>query len=358
MIKVGIIGCGRIADAHAEIIQSIPDCEIVGVCDSEELMAKQLCDRYDGKNYFSDVKDLLDKAQPDIVHITTPPQSHFHLGKLCLEAGCHTYVEKPFTLNAEEADELIRFSIKKDLNITVGHDYQFTHAARQMRKLIEDGFLGGPPIHMESYYCYDFGDATYAKALLGDQSHWVRLLPGKLLHNIISHGISKIVEFLPTDNPKVIAHGFVSDFLTKMNEVDIIDELRVIINDNGTTAYFTFSSQMRPALHHFRIYGPKNALMVDSDQQTLVKVRGTKYKSYLERFVPPYSYAKQYMGNCISNISRFLRADFHINSGMKFLINSFYRSVAGYEPLPISHREILLTAKIMDKIFAQLKQSD
>jgi len=89
MIKVGIIGCGKIADAHAEMIKGIKGCEIAGVCDQEELMAKQLYERFPIKQYFSNVNAMLETAKPDIVHITTPPKSHFSLGKLCLEAGCN-----------------------------------------------------------------------------------------------------------------------------------------------------------------------------------------------------------------------------------------------------------------------------
>ena len=110
MIRVGIIGCGKIADAHADQIQRIPDCRIAGVCDREELMAKQLHERFPVDQYFSDVSRMIDSARPDVVHITTPPQSHFELGKTCLESGCHVYIEKPFTLNTEEAAELIRIA--------------------------------------------------------------------------------------------------------------------------------------------------------------------------------------------------------------------------------------------------------
>ncbi|NIQ13797.1 MAG: Gfo/Idh/MocA family oxidoreductase, partial [Candidatus Dadabacteria bacterium] len=188
MIRVGIIGCGKIADQHASEIQKIEGCEIVGVCDREELMAKQMFERFNVKNYFSDVNEFLEKSNPDIVHITTPPQSHFELGKLCLNAGSNVYIEKPFTLNTKDAEEIINFAEEKNLKITVGHNLQYNHSAIEMRKLIKEGFLGGDPIHIESYYCYDLGDPKYAKSMLGDKNHWVRKLPGKLLHNLISHG--------------------------------------------------------------------------------------------------------------------------------------------------------------------------
>src|SRR5580693_8855460 len=107
MLRVAIVGCGKIADSHASQIQRIKGCEIVGVCDREPLMARQLCERFPVKGYFSDLKKLLSEARPDVVHITTPPQSHFDLAKLCLEWGCHVYVEKPFTLFEAEARSLI-----------------------------------------------------------------------------------------------------------------------------------------------------------------------------------------------------------------------------------------------------------
>lgn len=357
MIRVGIIGCGKIADAHAEQIQRIAGCQIVGVCDKEKLMAKQLYERFPIMQYFDNVKDLLEISHPDVVHITTPPQGHFDLGKTCLEAGCHVYIEKPFTVNAAEAEELVRLAMEKRLKLTVGHDDQFTHATRRMRSLIRDGYLGGPPVHMESYYCYDLGDAHYAKALLGDKKHWVRALPGTLMQNTISHGICRIAEFMSDDNPQVIAHGFVSPFLRGLGEEGIVDEARVIISNQNVSAYFTFSTQMRPSMKHFRAYGPKNALVVDHDQQLLIKLKGAKYKSYLEKFVPQLDYAAQMARNSFMNVHSFLRNDFHMKSGMKFLIESFYHSITDDTPPPISYREIILTARIMDNIFSQIRPS-
>ena len=111
---------------------------------------------------------------------------------------------------------------------------------------------------------------------------------------------------------------------------------------------------MRPSLHQFRIYGAKNGLILDQDQETLIKLRGVKLKSYLEPFVAPAIIAKQHLGNVLANARSFLARDFHMKSGMKYLIESFYRSILQNTPVPIPYREILLTARIMDAIFAQL----
>jgi predicted dehydrogenase len=355
MLKVAIVGCGKIADSHAAQIQRIAGCEIVGVCDREPLMAQQLFERFPIRNHYSNLAALLTEARPDVIHITTPPQGHFEIASQCLESRCHVYVEKPFSIDEEECRKLIALAERKKLKITAGHDDQFSHAARKMRALVRNGYLGGAPVHMESYYCYEMGGSDYAGALLSDKRHWVRRLPGKLLHNIISHGIARIAEFLTTDSPQVIAHGFSSPFLRSRGESEIIDELRVIISEEGrTTAYFTFSSQMHPSLHQFRIYGPKNGIMMDHDQEILVQLRGKRYPSYAERFVPSANFARQYMRNFTSNLKSFLANDFHMKSGMKYLIENFYRAITENAPDPIPYREIILTAKIMDDIFAQL----
>ena len=355
MLKIAIVGCGKIAEAHAWQIGRIDGCEIVAVCDREPLMAQQLYERFPVQRHFSDLTEMLSAAQPHVVHICTPPESHYDIATICLKSGAHVYVEKPFTVDEEQARKLIALAIEKGLKMTAGHDDQFTHVARRMRTLVQSGYLGGGPVHMESYYCYEIGRSGYAGALLGDKGHWVRRLPGKLLQNIISHGVARIAEFMTSESPEVIARGFVSPPLKKIGETEIIDELRVIIcEEESSTAYFTFSSQMRPSLHQFRMYGSENGLLLDHDDETLIKLRGARFKSYAEKFVPPAQFAAQYLGNLRGNLAKFLARDFHMKSGMKYLIESFYQSIVEGAPLPISYREILLTARIMDDIFAQL----
>src|SRR6266849_4872220 len=223
MLKVAIMGCGKIADVHASQILRIKGCEIVGVCDREPLMARQLYERYPVKHYFGDLQALLSDAQPDVVHITTPPDSHFEIARICLEWGCHVYVEKPLTLDEAQARRLIALADERGRKVTVGHDDQFSPVARRMRALVQRGYLGSGPVHMESQHCYDVGQSGFAQALLGDSGHWVRKLPGKLLQNLISHGIARIAEFLSGPAPQVLAYGIVSPILKKLSENEIVD---------------------------------------------------------------------------------------------------------------------------------------
>jgi predicted dehydrogenase len=355
MLRAAIVGCGKIADDHASQILRVRGSRIVGVCDREPLMARQLSDRFPVDRRFDSLEDLLAAGKPDVVHITTPPQSHFELARQCLQAGVNVYVEKPFTVDAKEASALVALANERGVKLTAGHDDQFRPAARRMRALIQSGYLGARPLHLESYYGYELGPDAYAGALLADRQHWIRKLPGGLLHNIISHGVARIAEYLTTDSPSVQVYGFTSPLLKSLGERDIIDELRVLVSEqDAVTAYFTFSSQIRPGLHQFRAYGPANSIILDQDQETVIKVRGRRYKSYAEKFVPPITLAGQYLGNFFCNAGAFLRSEFHMKEGMKHLIECFYLSIVNGTPVPIRYSEIVLTAEIMDRIFAQL----
>jgi predicted dehydrogenase len=352
---VAIIGCGKIADQHVLACRRIPGCEVVALCDREVLMARQLGERFGIAACFADTAEMLRSARPDVVHITTPPQGHYSLAKQCLESGSHVYLEKPFTVTAPEAAELIRLAEDRGLKITAGHNLQFTLEMLAMRRLVAQDFLGGKPVHLESHFSYDLGDASYVGPLLGNRNHWVRLLPGQLLHNILSHGIAKLSEFLDDDLMEVIARAHQSAQLQRLGGQEILDELRVLIRDaTGTTAFFCFSTQLKPGLNHLRICGPVNSILVDHASGTLIRQEKRAYKSYLTYFVPPLKNAWQHFRNACLNFSSFLNGRLHQDSGMKELVERFYQNVRGRAAPPIPHREILLTARIMDEIFAQI----
>src|SRR3954466_6626441 len=117
MLRIAIVGCGKIADQHVQAIGRIPDCEIVSLCDRELLMAKQLAERFKVGVCFSDVAEMLHTTTPDVVHVTTSPQSHFPIARQCLELGSHVYIEKPFTVTSDEAESLIELANHRDLKV-------------------------------------------------------------------------------------------------------------------------------------------------------------------------------------------------------------------------------------------------
>ncbi len=298
-LKIAIVGCGKIAASHAAQILSLPGGEIVGVCNRSPDKARKFCERFSIKHSFTELAELVDRLRPDVVHITTPPESHFELAKFCIEQGCHVYVEKPFTIDSEQARRLIELANNNRIKMTVGHNNQFSPVARRMRSVIQ------------------------------------------------------------SDEPTVIAHGFASSYMKQVGDAGIVDELRVIISDEERmTAYFTFSSQMRPLLHELRLYGPQNGLILDERQATLTKLRGPKFKSYAEIFIPPVILTKQHIGNYAINAGLLLRGRLQPNAGMRHLIGAFYGSILEDQPVPIPYEQIARTARIMDAIIGQVGVGD
>lgn len=357
-IRAALIGCGFIADQHVDQLRQLSAVDTVAVCDQDELMAAQLADRFRIPRVFTDAARMLEEARPQAVHITTPAQSHFPLAKLCLEAGCHVYLEKPFTETTAQAEILVALAREKNLRLTVGHNLQFSPEALRLRQLVQSGFLGGPPVHLESIQCFSHDEPTYGKAVLGDPSHWVRRLPGSLLQNLISHGVAKLAEFLSGDSPQVSALCFSSPFLVRRGQTDLVDEVRATIRDEaGTTAFFLFTTQFGAGSQELRLYGPAANLILDNTCRTLLPIRPSRLKSYLRYFFGPSALAREYARNSLQNMRQFARHEFHMDYGMRKLMELFYRAILENAPDPIPPSEILRTSRIMDAIFAQMPRA-
>jgi predicted dehydrogenase len=175
------------------------------------------------------------------------------------------------------------------------------------------------------------------------------------MHNILSHGIAKLCEFLDDDIVEIIASAHQSAQLHKLGGEEILDELRVLIRDaSGTTAFFCFSTQIKPGLNLLRICGPVNSITVDHASGSLIPHENRSYKSYLTYVMPPLKNARRHFRNARTNFFDFVKGRLHQDSGMKELIEQFYQSIRNQGPPPIPYREILLTAQIMDEIFNQI----
>jgi predicted dehydrogenase len=353
--RVAIVGCGMIADQHADQLRYLSDCELVAACDTDELMARQLADRFRIPHVYTDAGHMLRVDRVDAVHITTPAQSHFPLGRLCLEAGCHVYIEKPFTVNAAQAEELLDLAQAVRRRITVGHNLQFSPEAIRCRKLVHGGYLGGPPVHVECIQCYSHDDPTYGRTVLADPGHWVRRLPGSLLQNLVSHGVSKIAEFLVGDSPTLLSMTFSSPYLVQHSYTDIVDELRVVLRDDrGTTAFFLFTTQFGAGSNELRLFGKAGNLVLDNTYRTVLRIPPARHKSYLRYFLTPLAQARECARNTLINVHQFAKKDFQMDFGIRKLMELFYRAIREDGPDPIPMCEIRRTARIMDAIFEQL----
>ena len=112
-IRAAIVGTGYIADFHARAIRMLPDVELVAVCDVNHTSAKSFASNWEVTEAFSAFELMLQSGAIDFVHILVPPERHFSLTKIALEAGLHVLVEKPMCTSAAEANELVALAANK-----------------------------------------------------------------------------------------------------------------------------------------------------------------------------------------------------------------------------------------------------
>ena len=168
-------------------------------------------------------------------------------------------------------------------------------------------------------------------------------------------GIARLAEFLDDDLTDIVARAHQSPKLQMLHGEEVLDELRVLIRDrSGTTAFFCFSTQIKPGLSQFRICGPRNSISVDQTSESIIRNKKRNNKSYLTFFVPPLLNAREHLRNAGRKIAFFAGRKLYQDSGMTELIRRFYQSIQLKTVPPIPYREIILTARIMDEIFAQI----
>ena len=105
-IRVALFGCGKMGLQHLRAIQMQESAEIVAIADPEMDPTNLPPSVSDTIEIYSDPRELLEKAEPDVVHIVTPPATHTDLAVLALQHGANIYVEKPFTLAKSDAGKI------------------------------------------------------------------------------------------------------------------------------------------------------------------------------------------------------------------------------------------------------------
>ena len=136
MIKVAVVGLGKMGLSHYAMVNAHPDVEVAGICDSSSYVLGVL-KKYTGVTTYSDFDAMLDKADLDAVVIATPSSSHARMVRAALERDLHVFCEKPFTLNAHDAETLAALSSERGLVTQVGYHNRFVGAFREVKKLLD-----------------------------------------------------------------------------------------------------------------------------------------------------------------------------------------------------------------------------
>ena len=142
MIRIGVIGYGYWGPNIVRNLHGQKSARAEMVCDKTPAALARVRKAYPDVCTVSDPMEVLRSPEIDAVAVITPVWSHYELAKMALENGKHVFIEKPFTSNSAQAEELIELAARKKLTIMVDHTFLFTGAVRKIRELTDSGALG------------------------------------------------------------------------------------------------------------------------------------------------------------------------------------------------------------------------
>jgi predicted dehydrogenase len=352
VLRIGIVGCGKIADGHAEILKFLDGAQLVAVCDREPLLAEQLAVRFGVPHWYGSLDEMLAKENLDVVHITTPPGVHLPIARQCVAAGAHVFLEKPLALRGADGRALIDAVVAGGRQMTINYWPNFDPASMDFKRLLAAGTVGDV-VHIESFIGYDLG-GPFGQALMSEANHWVHSLPGKLFQNMMDHIFNRIVPLLPAAETEVNTFAYKRRETVRGDSTDaLLDELRVVIRSGGVSAYGSMCSYARPVANTLKVYGTKNTVELDLSNRTVTLAASQKYPSALGRLMPPFQMASRFFSQARNNVRSFRRHEAQYFAGMGTLLELFYASIRDGGPPPIPYTEIMRTMDIMDRIIEQ-----
>ncbi len=141
-IKIALIGAGYIADFHARGIQTIRDAEIVAVVAKEMDEAKEFAKKYNIKDTYTEISDIIERDDIDAVIIGTPNQFHAPYAIEFLKSGKDVFLEKPMGISADEGRQIADAAKKYDQLVMVGHMWRFDIDTNYLKDIVQSGKLG------------------------------------------------------------------------------------------------------------------------------------------------------------------------------------------------------------------------
>ncbi len=190
ILKIGVIGYGYWGPNIVRNFYNANDATVVSVCDMNPKALQRVRRAYATMAVTTNPAEVISNPGIDAVAIVTPISHHFSLAKKALENGKHVFVEKPFTSNVRQAEDLIELAERKNLKIMVDHTFLFSGAVRKIRELVDDGTLG-------SLYYFDS-----TRVNLGLFQHDV-----SVVWDLAPHDLSILDYVIPPKPEAVVATG-------------------------------------------------------------------------------------------------------------------------------------------------------
>ena len=158
----GILGCGAIAHKFALGLESVPDAHLLAVAARELPRAQVFAERWHAPRAYGSYDALLADPDIDLVYVAVIHPEHHRVARLALEAGKHVLLEKPFTINAEQAADLIALANDKQRFLMEAMWTRFNPISQQVARWVAEGRIGRP-LRVRASFGYDVGTSDEAR---------------------------------------------------------------------------------------------------------------------------------------------------------------------------------------------------
>ncbi len=338
--RVGIVGCGVVARDHVEAVGSVTQpCEL-HLCDTNLDQARQLAKRIRCRTVLHEnAEDRLAAGGLDVVHILTPPDSHYHLAVTALRAGANVLVEKPMALSVRDTESLFEVAASAGRKVCVGHSLLHMPCVRRAFDLLESGSLG----RVIGASCF-FGHAERRRTIpYGHPGHWAYRIPGGVLTNVVSHPASVIVELL--GEPETI---FSDSCSLNVMPHDLPDLLQMTIRTSLGYGSFMISMGHGNASRHVTIECEQGVVYIDLARQLMVSQRHRGRLGPASKVFGGINTGLSYMTGTASIAWKVATRQIKSNPGTRALVARFYESVFQRGPIPVSRENTLAVARIIE----------
>lgn len=141
--RVAIVGCGGISNAHGNAWRNLPEIEIVGACDEKFESLKRFATEYHVQDTYNDLRQMLEKQQPDVLVIATWPSSHLKNVLEAVRCGVKgILVEKPIAVNTTQLEQMIQVTERADIRLMEAFMYRHHPLTLAVKQKIEEGAIG------------------------------------------------------------------------------------------------------------------------------------------------------------------------------------------------------------------------
>lgn len=314
-LRVALIGCGVISDNHILPLLSMPECELVAICDVEISRAEKKRDAYaKGARVFSDYREMLREARPDAVHIATPHYLHAEMAIAALQSGAHVLLEKPMATTREDAVRLIETAKKTGKLLTVCFQNRFAPHVTALEELLATY----PPTAAYATVIWNRDESYYRSA--DWRGKWASEGGGVLINQAI-HTLDLLCFFL--GKPKFVSATTANHHLKDVIEVE-----------DSAEGVVEFSSGVRATFYATTAYagGNETELFLECGEH---KLRLSGERLYLD-------------GNEVSTKNEFIpdgKPCYGI--GHRVLIRRFYDAILKHGQSPVTPESAYLPLSLL-----------